>query len=196
MIELPPPDRESGLSLTRAINQRRSVREFEERILTWSEIGQLAWAGQGLTQRAAGLRAAPSAGALYPIELDIITRGGVFRYQAAAHTVLQRATGDVRAPLARAAYGQSWLANAPCVFCIAAVAARTARKYGARAERFVQLEAGHVAQNLLLMAVGLGFAGTPVGAFDDDAVARMLDLGKGETPLYLVPIGLPSSSAT
>jgi SagB-type dehydrogenase family enzyme len=82
------------------------------------------------------------------------------------------------------------------VFCIAAVTARTARKYGARAERYAQLEAGHVAQNLLLMAVGLGFGGTPVGAFDDDAVARTLNLGNGETPLYLLPIGLPSGSST
>jgi SagB-type dehydrogenase family enzyme len=195
-IELPRPDQDGGPSLIRAIRQRRSIRDFEERILTWSEIGQLAWAGQGLTNKAEGLRAAPSAGALYPIELDVITRGGVFRYQAMTHTVLQRATADVRAPLARAAYGQSWLANAPCVFCIAAVTARTARKYGARAERYAQLEAGHVAQNLLLMAVGLGFGGTPVGAFDDDAVARTLNLGNGETPLYLLPIGLPSGSST
>jgi SagB-type dehydrogenase family enzyme len=196
VIELPPPERTGGLSLAAAIERRRSTREFEERILTWNEIGQLAWAGQGLTHSAAGLRAAPSAGALYPIELDVITRIGVFRYQASAHTLLQRARGDVRAQLARAAYGQEWLAGAPCVFCVATVTARTARKYGARAERYVQLEAGHVAQNLLLMAVSLGFAGTPVGAFDDSAVARTLGLGTGETPLYLVPVGLASMSTT
>jgi SagB-type dehydrogenase family enzyme len=195
VIELPPPDETGGLSLAATIRQRRSVRDFEERILTWAEIGQLAWAGQGITREARRLRSTPSAGALYPIELDVITRNGVFRYQVTAHALLQRAIGDVRTQLARAAYGQDWLAGAPCVFCVAAATARTARKYGARAERYVQLEAGHVAQNLLLMAVSSGFAGTPVGAFEDNAVARILDLGEGETPLYLLPVGLPSMSS-
>jgi SagB-type dehydrogenase family enzyme len=193
MIELPPPDELGGISLARAIGRRRSVREYAERNLTWSDIGQLVWAAQGVTNNAVGLRTAPSAGALYPLELDVVTPDGVFRYQPTTHTLQQRTTGDVRADLASAAYEQSWLANAACVFSVVAVTERTARKYGTRAERYVQLEAGHVAQNVLLMAASLGLGGTPVGAFNDNAVARTLGLGKGETPLYLVPVGLPST---
>ena len=196
MIELPPPDELDGISLVRAIRERRSVRDFSERTLTWSDIGQLVWAAQGVTDDAMGLRATPSAGALYPLELDVVTPSGVFRYQPSTRTLRQRTTGDVRAALARAAYEQSWLANASCVFSVAAVMERTARKYGARAERYVQLEAGHVAQNVLLMAAGLGLGGTPVGAFNDNAVARTLGLDQGETPLYLVPVGLPSARST
>jgi len=94
--------------------------------------------------------------------------------------------------LARAIRQRRWLANASCVFSITAVTERTARRYGTRAERYVQLEAGHVTQNVLLMAAGLGLGGTPVGAFNDDAVARTLGLDTGEIPLYLVPVGLPS----
>ena len=191
MIELPLPGELGGISLARAIRQRRSVRDYGERDLTWSDIGQLVWAAQGVTNDA-GLRTAPSAGGIYPLELDAVTRNGVFRYLPAKHALLHRTSADVRAKLARAAYGQSWLANASCVFSIAAVTERTARRYGTRAERYVQLEAGHVTQNVLLMAAGLGLGGTPVGAFNDDAVARTLGLDTGEIPLYLVPVGLPS----
>jgi SagB-type dehydrogenase family enzyme len=196
MIELPPPNAHGGISLARAIRQRRSVRNFAERTLTWGDIGQLVWAAQGVTNDAAGLRTAPSAGALYPLELDVVTPHGVFRYQPTTHTLRQRITGDVRAELAHAAYEQRWLTETSCVFSVVAIVERTARKYGARAERYVQLEAGHVAQNILLMAVGLGLSGTPVGAFNDNAVARTLGLDKGETPLYLVPVGLPSPRLT
>lgn len=196
MIELPRPDERGGISLARAIRQRRSVRDYGERNLTWSEIGQLFWAAQGVTNDAAGLRTAPSAGGLYPLELDAVTSDGVFRYQPTTHTLQRRITVDIRADLARAAYEQSWLANAPSVFAVVAVTKRTARKYGTRAERYVQLEAGHAAQNILLMAASLGLGGTPVGAFNGNAVARTLGLGKGETPLYLVPVGLPSTRLT
>ena len=196
IIELPPPNELGGISLARAIRQRRSVRNFGEHTLTWNDIGQLVWAAQGVTDDAMGLRATPSAGALYPLELDVVTPHGVFRYQPTTHTLRQRMTGDVRAELARAAYEQRWLTDTSCVFSVVAVIERTARKYGARAERYVQLEAGHVAQNILLMAVGLGLSGTPVGAFNDNAVARTLGLDKGEAPLYLVPVGLPSARST
>jgi SagB-type dehydrogenase family enzyme len=194
VIRLPPTDELGGVALAEALRRRRSVRGFSRRTLRSSDIGRLAWAAQGITDAAAGLRTAPSAGALYPLELDAVTARGVFRYQPATHTLQRRSSADVRADLARAALGQSWLADTPCVFCVAAVAERTARKYGARAQRYVQLEAGHAAQNLLLAAAALGLGGTPVGAFDDAAVAQALGLDASETPLYLVPVGWPAGA--
>ena len=66
---------------------------------------------------------------------------------------------------------------------------RTTSRYGRRGERYVHMEVGHAAQNLLLQAATLGLGATPVGAFDDAEVSRLLHLPVGETPLYLIPVG-------
>jgi SagB-type dehydrogenase family enzyme len=190
-IKLPPPDERGGPPFFIVLARRRSVREFTSRELALSEMGQLLWAAQGVTDRAERLRAAPSAGALYPLELDVITPSGVFRFQPAGHVIVRRTAEDVRASLARAALGQESVAAAPCVIAISAVAARTTRKYGSRGVRYVHIEAGHAAQNILLMANALGLGGVPVGAFDDAAVARQLRLAQNEAPIYLVPVGWP-----
>ncbi len=189
IIELPKGAALNGLPLATALRLRRSVREFTAGELTWVEISELLRAAQGVTEAPAGLRAAPSAGALYPLELDAATRSGIYRYRPDCHAVAHRERHDVRAGLARAALDQAFVGSAPCVFAISAVLARTAHKYGARAQRYVHLEAGHVAQNLLLAACALGLAGTPVGAFADHQVASVLRLDAREQPLYLIPIG-------
>jgi SagB-type dehydrogenase family enzyme len=193
-IELPAPKETGGLPLADAVGRRRSVREFASRALTWDEIGQLLWAAQGITDRTAGLRAAPSAGALYPLEIDALTGSGVFRYRPLSHTVIRRQPRDLRADLAPVALGQESIAAAPCVFAVSTVPARTMHRYGHRGIRYAHLEAGHAAQNLLLQAQALGLAGAPVGAFDDEAVARVLRTATGEEPLYLVPVGWPLGS--
>ena len=190
-IQLPPPDWLGGPLFELTLSHRRSVREFRARELTPTEIGQLLWAAQGITDKSSGLRTAPSAGALYPLEIDAVTRAGVFRYQPKSHALTQREEKDVRAELARTALGQECIASAPCVFAIVSVAARTTRKYGNRGIRYIHMEAGHAVQNLLLQAQALGLAGVPVGAFDDDEVARVLRTAPGEEPLYLVPVGWP-----
>ena len=189
IIELPKGGSLDGLALATALRLRRSVREFTAGELTWGEIAQLLWAAQGVTEEAVALRTAPSAGALYPLELHAATRSGVYRYRPQSHTLVRRDQHDVRDSLARAALDQTYVADAPCVFAISAVVTRTMRKYGARGERYVWMEAGHAAQNLLLAACALGLASTPVGAFDDDRVAKVLGLDGREKPLYLVPVG-------
>ena len=186
---LPAPITKGTMSLEETLSGRRSVRAFSDRRLTSAEIAQLCWAGQGITDRVRGLRTSPSAGALYPIELFVITAGGVDHYQPASHTLRRHAGGDLRPALRRAALDQPVVADAPACLVMAADVAKTARKYGARAERFCLLEAGHVAQNILLQATALRLAGVPVGAFDDDAVARALRLPESLRALYLVPVG-------
>ena len=190
-IELPPQDWLGGPLFELTLGRRRSVREFAARDLTRGEIGQLLWAAQGVTDKSAGFRAAPSAGALYPLEVYAVIREGVYRYEPKGHALRQRDQRDVRSDLARAALGQECVAGAACVFALAAIAKRTTRKYGERGIRYIHIEAGHAAQNLLLQAQALGLAGVPVGAFDDDAVARVLALAGDEEPLYLIPVGRP-----
>lgn len=188
---LPAPDVQGRTSLEETLARRRSVREFAGTDLTVAEVGQLCWAAQGETARG-GYRTAPSAGALYPLELYLVTREGVFRYEPRGHRLIRHRVGDVRASLEQAARAQAPVGEAPAVFVVAAVSRRTAVKYGeGRARRYVQLEAGHAAQNLLLQAVALGLGAVPIGAFEDRRVQAVLDLPADYEPLYLIPVGHP-----
>jgi len=182
-------------SLFATLEARRSTREFSPRVLEWKEIGALLWSGQGITDATLQLRTAPSAGALYPLELDAVTPSGVFRYHPEDHTVWERSREDSRPRLSAAAHNQACVSQAPCTFALSAVPSRTLTKYGERGTRYIQIEAGHVVQNMLLTACTLGLVGVPVGAFDDAAVSAVLDLSTSEVPLYLVPVGWPSSPA-
>jgi SagB-type dehydrogenase family enzyme len=188
---LPAPQRAGKISVEEAIARRRSIREFKKSPLSDQELAQLLWATQGITH-SGGLRAAPSAGALYPLELYVATSEGFFHYQPQAHRLIRRSQHDLRASLARAALDQAMVREAPAVFVITAVFERTAQKYGpARAPRYVHLEAGHAAQNLLLEAVALGLGAVPVGAFHDEPVEQALGLPADHKPLYLIPVGHP-----
>lgn len=191
LIALPTPRPQGRLSLEETLAQRRSVREYTPRLLTREETGQLLWAAQGITSER-GFRTAPSAGALYPLEVYLVLPEGVYHYLPEEHQLNLVKGGDVRPALRDAAVGQEPVSDAPAVFVIAGVYARTAAKYGDRAERYVHLEAGHAAQNLLLQAVSLGLGGVSIGAFYDEPVRDIVGMGADETPLYLIPVGEPA----
>lgn len=191
-IHLPKPRFQGQLSLEQVIARRRSVRDFTTEPLSIEQLGQLCWAAQGVTDTVWGLRAAPSAGALYPLEIYVVTATGVYHYNPHRHELKRTIADDLRHSLQSAALGQECIGDAPAVFVIAAVFERTAIKYGRRAERYVYLEAGHACQNLLLEAVSLGLGGVPVGAFEDEGVAALLKLGSDLPPIYLVPVGRPA----
>ncbi len=188
VLALPAPRLESDVSLEEALARRRSVRAYSGEPLTLEEIGQLLWAAQGITHER-GYRTAPSAGALYPLELYAATDSGLYHYLPRGHEAERRRIEDWQAPLCQAALSQDAVCQAPAVFVVTAVYERTAAKYGQRAERYVRLEAGHAAQNLLLQAVALGLGAVPIGAFYDDQVQAALSLPADHEPLYLIPVG-------
>jgi SagB-type dehydrogenase family enzyme len=187
---LPLPREQGLLSLEQAIARRRSVRSFTDQGLTDAELSQLLWAAQGITDPR-GFRAAPSAGALYPLELYVVSTFGFYHYQAHGHRLELLTEEDLRLAVWKVGLEQNALRDAPVVFLISAVFQRTAAKYGARAERYVYLEAGHAAQNLLLQAVALGLGAVPIGAFYDDELQVALSLPVDHKPLYLIPVGHP-----
>jgi SagB-type dehydrogenase family enzyme len=188
-VALPPPATRGSVSLEEALARRRSIREFAPTPLTRAELSQLLWAAQGLTGPG-GHRTAPSAGALYPIELYVATPDGLFRYVPEGHRIARRADHDVRDALRRAALGQESVGEAPAVFVITALPARTEVKYGpSRTPRYLAMEAGHIAQNILLEATALDLGGVPAGAFDDEKLADALGLPSGQVALYLIPVG-------
>lgn len=195
-LVLPEPRRDGSFPLERALAERRSVREFAGAALRLEELAQLAWAAQGQSAPG-GHRTAPSAGALYPLELFVVAGNvqglatGVYRYQPSLHRLAPLAEGDRRGELVKAAWAQLWVGQAPAIFVIAAVERRTTAKYGPRGVRYVHMEAGHAAQNVLLQAVALGLGGTVVGAFSDGAVKDAAALPREVEPLYLIPVGRP-----
>lgn len=188
---LPPPSHNGPVSVEEAIAARRSVRAFDSVSFTPGQIGQLCWAAQGITDKEHGLRAAPSAGALYPIELYVVSAAGVDHYLPTEHALERVHPGDFRDALRKAAGGQASITEASVTFVIAAVPERTAKKYGERAERYCLLEAGHVAQNILLQATSLRLGGVPIGAYDETRILESLKLPKELRVLYLVSVGRP-----
>ncbi len=195
-LSLPLPRQDSGFSLERALHERRSVREFGKAALTQAEVSQLLWAAQGITSHD-GLRTAPSAGALYPLELYLVVGmvrdldPGVYKYTPSGHKLMKIIAGDQRHKLASAAHGQDSVADAAAVLVFTAVERRTTRKYGSRGVRYVHIEIGHASQNVFLQAMALGLGTVVVGAFEDDRVGELLNLPQGEAPLYLMPLGRP-----
>ena len=194
VVELPQPVVDGKKSLPQLLQRRRSQREYSRESLTLAEVSQLLWAAQGITHKR-GFRTAPSAGALYPLELYLVAgkvsglKTGVYHYQIQQHRLEPQVAGDKRIGLGRAALWQTWMAKAPVIIVFAAEYERTARKYGIRAERYVHMEVGHAAQNLFLQAEDLGLATVVVGAFNDDVVADILDLPSEIVPLTLMPVG-------
>ena len=197
-FKLDPPQREGGLPLWEAIGRRRSVREYKNIPLTRSELSRLIWAGQGVTKKISGyeLRAAPSAGALYPVETYLFIQNvdgfesGIYHYSIKEHELELVRQGDFRSALAEAALDQDFLAEAAVVFAWTAVFGRSKWKYRERAYRYVYLDAGHIAQNVALAAVALGLGSCQVAALYDNEVNALLGVdGVEESILYLTSIG-------
>ncbi len=194
-IKLPPPIAKGKISLEEAIKKRRSERDFQDRALTLSQVSQILWAAQGITEEGGFKRAAPSAGALYPLELYLVVKkveeleAGVYHYHPANHTLDLIWRGNYQTPLAKACLGQMFIADAPVSVVIAAQYERTTAKYGKRGLRYVHMEVGHVGENICLQVVALGLGTVTIGAFWDEEVSRDLSLPKKYEPLYVLPVG-------
>lgn len=189
--KLPAPRRTGTLPVEEAIEIRRSVREYLPDSLSREQISQLLWATYGRTGDT-GLRAAPSAGAFYPLELYVATPEGLDRYDPEEHSLTRVVDGDLRPVLRAGSLDQACLTSAPAVFVFTAVYERTCSEYGGRGRMYVHMDVGHAAQNLLLQAASLGLAGVPVGAFDPVELKAPLALTDDEELVYLVPVGRPA----
>jgi SagB-type dehydrogenase family enzyme len=193
-ILLPAPHVDGRVSTERTLHARRSIREYAPGVLTLTDLSQVLWAAQGVTDTD-GFRTAPSAGALYPLEMYVVAGDvaelpqGIYHYRPRGHTLQRIAGGDIRPALMQAALGQPCIAQAAAVLLVAAVYERTTAKYGTRGTRYVHMEAGHAAQNVYLQAVSLQLGTVAVGAFDDKRIKAVAALREDEQPLYLLPLG-------
>ncbi len=193
-VKLPRPRYDGNMSIEKALSSRRSIRNYSYAPLSLTEISQLLWAAYGITSPG-GLRAAPSAGALYPLEIYVVIgevnglTAGVYKYNCLKHTLHITGEQDIRSELSRAGLGQLSIKNAPVTLVICAVYERITGKYGNRGIRYAHMEAGHVSQNIYLQAVSLGLGTVAIGAFEDKQVKKIAAVQEDELPLYLMPVG-------
>ena len=197
-IRFPEPKYRSDMSIEQALLERRSIRDYGTEPLTFADVGQLLWAAQGITKPGGytvTLRTAPSAGALYPLELYLAVGNaddllaGVYKYEPLKHALNLIAEGDIRDELCRAALRQSCIRDAAMVMVFSAVYERATKYYGERGIRYLYMEVGHAAQNVHLQVISLNLGTVVIGAFDDAGVKRILNMEDNEEPLYLMPIG-------
>lgn len=186
VITLPAPSRAGGMALTEALAKRRSIRSFASSALTQQEISQLLWAAQGVTDDK-GHRTAPSARAGYFLRTYLALPDGFYEYLPAGHQLKKLSGDDLRAKLST----QATVTAAPFVLLIAGDNDRALKAGADTGIRYVYLEAGHAAQNVLLQATALGLGAVPVGGFQPPQAAQAAGLPTGIVPIYLIPVGHP-----
>jgi len=194
-LKLPEPVLEGEHSFEQILACRRSVRKFTRDKLDLEQVGQLAWAGQGITDKNKGFRTAPSAGAIYPIQLYFVVDGGMYLYHPTEHILKKVLAGNILDKLAVAALNQRAVAKAACDIIIVGSPKKTIAKYGNKARRYMFLEAGHVAQNIQLQAVSLGLGSVTIGAFDEADVAKLCGFDKDQEPIYIICVGYPADGS-
>ncbi|WP_440955901.1 SagB/ThcOx family dehydrogenase [Methanosarcina sp. Mfa9] len=193
-IKLPEQGAAGRSSFEEILAKRRSIRSYSEKALSESDVARFLWAAQGISSKE-GFRTAPSAGALYPLEVHLVAGNvagiepGVYRYISEEHSLIEDVSGDLRAKLAAAALSQPTIRNAPASLVISAVYPRITSKYMKRGIRYAVMEAGHVAENIYLLATELGIGTCAIGAFEDEEVRKALKLPANEDPLYIMPLG-------
>jgi SagB-type dehydrogenase family enzyme len=196
-MRLPDPQFEGDVSLESAIRMRRTIRSFDGKALGLHQLSQLLWSAQGITEQGGFKRAAPSAGALYPMDIYAVVGArcvdgldpGVYRYEPEHHSISPGKKGDDRGDVANASLWQTWMAHAPLNLVITAEYSRIMGKYGQRGIRYAMIEAGHIGQNIFLQAQAMGLAAGIVGAFEDDKVIKVMGIKETHEPLLIMPVG-------
>lgn len=197
-VKLPPPSSDGGPPLWETIRARRSERSYRAEPITMEQLSQLLWATQGTTRRMRHhqYRAAPSAGALYPVETYLVVNrvegldSGLYHYDALEAVLQLLREGDLGPQTAAAALDQPLAETAAVVFIWTAIPERGKWKYLERAYRYIYLDAGHIAQNLYLAATALGLGCCAIGALYDEEVNQLVGVdGVSETAIYMCTVG-------
>ncbi len=191
-----------------AIQRRRSRRQFSTHPVSFEELSRLLYFANGVTVavQSEGLlqpfRAAPSAGGLYPIEIytavfNVTDIGkGIYYYNARRHSLDLLMPGTYNYAFGEALLGQEWVRASAVLLVLSAVFPRTTSKYGERGYRFALLDAGHIGENIYLMATAMELAVVGIGGFYDDDVNALLGIdGVNEAAVYAVAVGKPASGS-
>jgi SagB-type dehydrogenase family enzyme len=197
-VSLPSPEEFQGLYTEEVIRRRRSRRNYSGQAMTLEELSRLLYLTGGITGESWGnkLRAAPSAGALYPIELYLVIHRveglepGLYHYVVPDHALGLLRAEDLRGEIVKHGLMQEFLGQANLVLVFTAIFQRLRWKYQERAYRYALIEAGHLGQNVYLAATSMGMGACAVGAFLDDGLNAMLEVdGEEEAAVYMLAAG-------
>jgi SagB-type dehydrogenase family enzyme len=197
-IRLPVQGGFRGLYAEDAIERRRSVREYSGQRMTLEELSRLLYYTGGINTERWGyrLRAAPSAGALYPIEVYPVVHRveglepGLYHYAVENHGLELLRSGNLQGEIVRHGLMQGFLGEANVVLVLTAIFQRLRWKYQERTYRYALLEGGHLGQNVYLAATSMGMGACAVGAFLDDGLNAMLGVdGRQEAVIYMLAVG-------
>lgn len=200
-ISLPVPSHKGTITVEEALKARRSHRSFKARSLALKQFSQILWGAYGVTAKVPGyyLKTAPSAGALYPIDIyAVVGEGGVdtlapgvYHFRPKNHSIECVKEGDVRAAVATHSVHQMWMAEAPVMLVITGEYARCTIKYGRRGVTYTHIEAGHVGQSIFLQVEALGLKAGIVGAFNNKQIIKTMGILPSHDPLLIMPVGFP-----
>lgn len=188
LISLPDPETIPAypIDLRRAIDQRCSLRRYQEQVITQDELSYLLWTTQGVksvTRRPVTLRTVPSAGARHAFETYLVVNRvagvnpGLYRYISLEHALLPiELSAEISEKVADACLQQNQVTKSAATFIWVAVTERMYWRYGERGYRYLHLDAGHVCQNLYLAAEAIQCGVCAIAAFDDDLLNAALGL--------------------
>ena len=200
---LPSPITDGKVSVEATMANRRSSRHYADQSISAEQLAQILWAAYGVTspqpERPAtrgGFRTPPSAGGLYPLEVYAVVGNvdgiepGLYRYVSEEHKIVRVINADLREDLCTAALGQTFVKEAPVTIFYSAIFSRTTQRYGDRGgNRYVWIDLGHSAENVLLQAEALKLGACVIGSFYDDQVNDLLQLPEEEVPMYIITVG-------
>jgi SagB-type dehydrogenase family enzyme len=188
------------MDLRTAIEQRTSLRRYTQKPLSLDELAYLLWATQGVkkvTKRPVTMRTVPSAGARHAFETYLLVNRvegltpGLYRYIALQHALIDLGfTSDINEQVTQACLDQNQVRTSAVTFIWVAVTERMTFRYTQRGYRYLHLDAGHVCQNLYLLAEQTGCGVCAIAAFDDDLLNTALKLDGVELfAIYLGSLG-------
>lgn len=182
------------------IRKRRSMRGFNGLPLSLKQLHYLLLNAAGIINPYDNIdqsrRPYPSAGARYPLEVYPLALNcaglekGLYHYNVKEDCLELLQKGNFENELLKGTGGEEWLKDAAVVLIITGVLNRTRIKYHERGYRFILIEAGHLAQNICLLATELGLGCCPLGGFVDSYFDEFLDISlQKESTLYLLAVG-------
>jgi len=189
-------------SLERILEKRRSIRNFNKKKLSLSDISKFLFYSFGITKVItkgnwdSARRTYPSAGGRYPLEVYPIVfhskdiESGVYHYEVKSHSLELLKEGNFMLQILENIHGQRWVENCSMIILISAVFDRTQAKYEERGYRFILMETGEVLQNVSLMSTALGLGSCAIGGFIDNNLNKFLELDeKEESVINFIVVG-------
>jgi SagB-type dehydrogenase family enzyme len=192
------PDLTPNDTLERAIASRRSRRTYSGSAMPLDVLARLLHFSYGRTARPpapAHFRAAPSGGALYPLEIYVVglringAPAGLYHYKPSANSIEVVRTGNLLEQMKTVLFLEGVdIDNAAVVIVVTGILERNYLKYQDRGYRMVLIEAGGVAQNISLVATQQGFGCVWLGGFYDDELSAELGADPVSEPIILAGV--------